>query len=190
MRLAHRQLLNRVNLVEVRDMSSIDIQNIYIYVNDTKLHSYTCNEDHWDRMTTLAMLMFSLRSRAGTLVQSLISASFVLCKVRKFHIRNVGKIRKYIYTEATKLYVHVLVTTCLDFSNALLYDLPKSSLSRLQKVQNTAARFVSRTPKFSTIIRVFCDVHWLPAAHRITFKIRALLTFKALTVSLLPISVN
>ena len=72
-----------------------------------------------------------------------------------------------------------MVWSPLDFSNALLYGLPKSSLSRLQKVQNTAATLVFRTRKFSSITPVLCDLHWLPVEQRITFKI-LLLTFEAL----------
>ena len=96
-----------------------------------------------------------------------------------FHIRNIGWIRKYLTTDATKMYVHALVTSRLDFSNALLYGLPKSSLARLQKVQDSAAILVFRTRKFSSITPVLCDLHWLPVEQRITFKI-LLLTFKAL----------
>ena len=73
----------------------------------------------------------------------------------------------------------IKVTSRLEFSNALLYGLPESSLFRLQKVQNTAARLVSRTRKFSPITPLLCDLHWLPVQQRITFKI-LLLTFNAL----------
>ena len=83
----------------------------------------------------------------------------------------------------------MLWTLFVHLSNALLYGLPKSSLFSLQKVQNTAARLVSRTRKFSSINPVLCDLHWLPVEQRITSKI-LLLTFKISMVSLLPILVN
>ena len=41
------------------------------------------------------------------------------------------------------MYVHALVTCRFYFANALFYDLSKSSLFRLQNVQNTDAKDLS-----------------------------------------------
>ena len=60
-------------------------------------------------------------------------------------IRNIGQIRSSITDEACKTLVHALVTARLDYANALLYGLPQTTLQRLQRVQNCAARLVSRT---------------------------------------------
>ncbi len=46
-------------------------------------------------------------------------------------------------------------------------------------IQNTAARILTRTPKFEHISPILQDLHWLPVAQRIKFKI-LLLTFKCL----------
>ena len=48
----------------------------------------------------------------------------------------------------------------------------------MQRVQNTAARTVTSTSKYEHITTVLTDLHWLPVAARIDFKI-AVLTFKA-----------
>ena len=61
----------------------------------------------------------------------------------------------------------------------MLYGLPKHLLSRLQSIQNTAARVVTRTRKFDHITPVLKQRHWLPVCYRIIFKIR-LLVYQAL----------
>ena len=55
--------------------------------------------------------------------------------------------------------------------------LPKSSLDRLQRFQN--ARLIKGTKKGDPISLILLDLHWLPIAFRIDFKI-ALLTYRNL----------
>ena len=49
----------------------------------------------------------------------------------------------------------------------------------LQRVQNSAARIVKHVRKREHITPILIDLHWLPVAQRIKFKI-LLLTFKAM----------
>jgi hypothetical protein len=95
------------------------------------------------------------------------------------HIQNIGKIRKYLTTEAAEIIVHSFVTSKLDYCNALLQGLPKVLIDKLQHVQNTAARVVTGCKKYDHITPVLKNLHWLPVKQRITFKI-LLLTYKAL----------
>ena len=88
-----------------------------------------------------------------------------------FHIRNISKIRKYLTAETCKVLVNSLVLSQLDYCNALYYGLPNSSLLRLQRVQNTAARLVSCVKKSAHITPVLVDLHWLPIEYRLKFKI-------------------
>lgn len=73
----------------------------------------------------------------------------------------------------------LLWSCCLDFSNSLLYGLPKKTIKRLQYVQNAAARMVALTPKHEHISPVLQELHWLPVEQRIIFKI-LLMTLKYL----------
>ena len=102
-----------------------------------------------------------------------------ICKSSHYHIRNIAKIRKYIDEESAKIVVHAFVTAKLDSCNSLLYGLPQHLISRLQSIQNTAARVVTRTRKFDHITPVLKQLHWLPVRYRIVFKI-LLLVYKAL----------
>ena len=86
-------------------------------------------------------------------------------------IRNIGQIRSSITDEACKTLIHALVTARLDYANALLYGLPQTTLQRLQRVQNCAARLVSRTRKYDHITPVLQHLHWLPICVRPTYKV-------------------
>lgn len=59
------------------------------------------------------------------------------------------------------------------------YDLPTELLAKLQRVQNTAARIVTRASKYSSISSILQELHWLPVKQRIKFKILTI-TWKAL----------
>ena len=59
------------------------------------------------------------------------------------------------------------------------YSLPDDQVRRLQLIQNTAARLVTRTRKHKHITPVLRRLHWLPVRERIDYKI-LLLAFKGL----------
>ena len=97
-----------------------------------------------------------------------------------FHqIRTIGSIRQYITTDACKTLVHSLVTSRLDYGNALLYGITTALMCRLQKVQNSAARLVTRTRKHDHITPVLFSLHWLPVEYRCQYKLLTY-TYKAL----------
>eukprot|EP00057_Strongylocentrotus_purpuratus_P008930 XP_011663404.1 PREDICTED: muscarinic acetylcholine receptor M3-like [Strongylocentrotus purpuratus] len=57
--------------------------------------------------------------------------------------------------------------------------LPQSHIAPLQRIQNTAARLVTRTKKSEHITPIIQSLHWLPIQERIVFKI-LLLVYKAI----------
>ena len=59
------------------------------------------------------------------------------------------------------------------------YGVPKYQILRLQMIQNVAVRLVTATSRYDHISPVLKQLHWLPVAQRIKFKI-LLLTYKAL----------
>ena len=97
-----------------------------------------------------------------------------VCKGAYYQIRNISLIRKYLDTDATKSLVHAYVTSRLDYCNSLLFGLPKELLNKLQRVQNTAARLITRTKKYDHITPVLKELHWLPIDQRIKFKLLVL----------------
>lgn len=102
-----------------------------------------------------------------------------ICKSSYFHIRNISSIRKYLTNATTKHLVHSFVTSRIDHGNSLLYGIAQTNIRKLQLVQNTAARLITRTKKFDHITEVLYNLHWLPVQQRINFKIM-LIAFRAI----------
>ena len=102
-----------------------------------------------------------------------------LCSSTFFHLHNISRIRKFLGRVETKSFVHALVTSRVDYCNSLSCGLPASQLSKVQRVLNTAARFVCCAPRFSHITPLMYELHWLPLKQRIHFKI-LLFAFKAI----------
>jgi hypothetical protein len=99
-------------------------------------------------------------------------------KTAYFHLRNIAKIRNILPKSAAEKVVHTLVSSRLDYCNALLAACPKTSIKSFQLVQNTAARLLTGTKRREHITPVLKSLHWLPVEYRIKFKI-LLLTYKA-----------
>ena len=60
-----------------------------------------------------------------------------ISKTCYYHIRSfIRHIRRYITLDACKTLAHTLITSLLDYGNGLLYSLPSTLMTRLQKVQN------------------------------------------------------
>ena len=55
--------------------------------------------------------------------------------------------------------------------NSLLYGLPALQIKRLSRLQNIAARIITRTKPTEHITPVLRDLHWLRVKDRIIFKI-------------------
>ena len=89
-------------------------------------------------------------------------------------MRNIGAIRSHLIDSVTASLVHSLVTSRLNYFNSLLYGLPDNKLSRLQRIQNIAARIVTRLPKQDHITPVLEQLHWLPVRMRVLYKILVL----------------
>ena len=82
----------------------------------------------------------------------------------QFHLRNISRIRKYIPQDISIVLIKSLVMSRLDYSNGLLYGLPKCTVSGLQAVQNSAARIVTqeRLRDHDSMSRALMELHWLP----------------------------
>ena len=63
--------------------------------------------------------------------------------------------------------------------NGLLYGVPAVYLSKLQRLQNSAARLITHKPRYLHITLVLLALHWLPVKFRICYKIAAI-SFKAI----------
>ena len=112
--------------------------------------------------------------------QSLTMDAFVKhsCKAAYFHLRNISSIQLCLSEESSITLVHAFISSRLDYCNALLVGITETSLAKLQRVQNMAARLVTRARKRDHITPILRALHWLPVRQRIAFKV-LLLTLKA-----------
>ena len=70
-----------------------------------------------------------------------------ICQSAHFHIRNIGRIRNLLSFDACATLIHALIGSRLDYCNSLLYNIADAKVERLQKVQNQAARVLTRSPR-------------------------------------------
>ena len=122
-----------------------------------------------------------VRNLGAMFDQSLTMDAFVkhICKAAYFHLRNISSIRLCLSEESSITLVHAFISSRLDYCNALLVGITETSLAKLQRVQNMAARLVTRARNRDHITPILRALHWLPVRQRIAFKV-LLLTFKAL----------
>ena len=67
-----------------------------------------------------------------------------LCRSCMFHLRNISNIRRLLPHKIAEQLIHAFVTSRLDYCNSLLSGLPSSTICHLQRVQNIAARILTR----------------------------------------------
>ena len=104
-----------------------------------------------------------------------------VCRSANYYLHRIRRIRDCLNFSNTKLLVHSLVTSRLDYANGLLHNAPISVIKKLDRVQRSSARVVCRLHKYQRIsmTEVLHDLHWLPVASRIKYKL-LIVTFKAL----------
>ena len=82
-----------------------------------------------------------------------------------FHLSYMTRVMPHSHV-AAKLVVS-LVFSRLDYCNATLAGLPKSTIAPLQRVQNAAARLVARLGPYDHVTVTVKDRHWLPIEQRV-----------------------
>ena len=101
-----------------------------------------------------------------------------MCQTAFLHLRCISKIRSYLTMAQTKALVVAHVLSRIDYANGLLYGAPLKLIHLLQRVQNAAARVITRVTRFDHVTPLLKDLHWLPVHHRIQYK-TALTAFDA-----------
>ncbi len=66
-------------------------------------------------------------------------------KVSFFHLRNIAKRCPMLTFSVAEKLINTFVFSRIDYCNALLAGVSKATLSKLQLVQNSAARILTRT---------------------------------------------
>ena len=83
-------------------------------------------------------------------------------------------IGRYLIYDDRKSIVQVVIMSRIDYCNSLLVGVPSTQLSKLQRLQNAAARLVSDVAKYDHITPTLVNLHWLQVTYRVNFKIAML----------------
>jgi len=88
-----------------------------------------------------------------------------------YHLRRLRSVRQQFGRDVTARLVSALVLALLDYCNAALVGLPASTLAPLQRVINTATRLMAGPGPRDHVTHALYQLHWLPIAQRIEYKI-------------------
>ncbi len=105
-------------------------------------------------------------------IKSVVKSSF-------YQLRMISRLKPILSFKDLETVIHAFITSRLDYCNSLYVGICQRHLSRLQIVQNAAARLLTGMKKRDHITPVLSSLHWLPVQYRIDFKI-LLMVFKAL----------
>ena len=94
-----------------------------------------------------------------------------VCRAAYLELRRIASIRPYLTQSATAQLVSSAITSRLDYCNSILAGLPLKQISRLQRVQNNAAKLVLRKSKYDHVTPLLQELHWLPMKFRPQYKI-------------------
>ena len=103
----------------------------------------------------------------------------LMCSSVNMTLRNLYSIRKYLDKGTAETMVHSLITNKLDQCNSLFVGCSRSNLAKLQRLQNSAARFVLQLPSHCHISGHLNELHWLSVEKRCYYKF-LVLVFKCL----------
>ncbi len=87
-----------------------------------------------------------------------------------YQLKNIAKMKSFLTLRDMESVIHAFISSRLDYCNGLYLGVSQSLLSRLQLVQNAAARLLTGTRKREHISPVLISLHWLPVKYRIHFK--------------------
>ncbi len=125
----------------------------------------------WNHVKNLGVIMDSSLV-LDKQVSSVVRAAF-------YQLRIISKLKSILSFRDPETIVHAFVSSRINYCNSVYIGITQGQLSRLQLVQNSAARFLTRTKNRERITPVLVSLHWLPVEFRIEFKV-LLMVFKAL----------
>ena len=100
-------------------------------------------------ITQLQDTISDISSWMITSVSSLIQVSLFLSSACNYHIRDLRRIRHTLDLKTASVIATSLVHSKLHYCNLFYLNLPQQQISRLQLLQNSLARAVTRTPKLN-----------------------------------------
>ena len=109
--------------------SKVTLPNLTVTVGDTEISSS-------DKARNLGVIFDSFMNLEPDITK--------VCRMAYMHLSNVRKIRNMLTDEAASQLIHAFIASGMDYCNSILYGMPDTILSDLQRIQNTAARILTK----------------------------------------------
>ena len=147
-----------------QQLSKIDIGNTFIEIGNSKIKP----SSNIKNLGIIFDQTFTLDSHIKNLNQK---CYYQLIKLQQ--------LKKCIDRSTLEMVIHSFISSKIDYCNILFHNLPKYQIKKVQRIQNSAARLLTDTSKYSHITPILKELHWLPVESRIKYKV-ILTTFKCL----------
>jgi len=92
-----------------------------------------------------------------------------------YHLRRIRQLRRHLDYDTLYTLIRALILSRLDYCNSLLVCSSQSTLRRLQRVQDAAARLLCNASPRSHASPLRQRLNWLPVSSRIQFKLCTLM---------------
>jgi len=93
----------------------------------------------------------------GVVIDSQVSLSAQVCHIGYYQLRQLRPLVRSMSADAVK--TQAFMSCRLDYCNSLFYGITEGLMSRLQSVQNAAARLVSGARRYDHITPVLQELH-------------------------------
>ena len=106
----------------------------------------------------------------GIILDSMLSFQSHIKSITKsalYHLKNISRLRPSLSEPVAETLIHAFIISRLDYCHGVLSGLPSRTLDRLQYVQNSAARVLTRTKPWQHITPTLICLHWPPVKSRI-----------------------
>ena len=84
------------------------------------------------------------------------------CRTAMGNLLKIKQIEHLLTREACQMIVFGLVLSHLDYSNAILANLPDNAVSKMQRVQNITSHIVLHDEQDPSTTKCLQKLHWLP----------------------------
>ncbi|KAK2192675.1 hypothetical protein NP493_25g03000 [Ridgeia piscesae] len=91
-----------------------------------------------------------------------------MSKIRRCCFYHIRDLRRFISVSVAKTIATALVSSTLDYCNSLLYSTANKDIAKLKRVQNSLARVVMRSLRFSRSVPLLKLLPWLPLYNRLS----------------------
>ena len=161
-------------------------------MNDKKTIIIEIHSPYSDKLPTETFILDDCVIKSSSSAKNLgfwfdqhLDLSVQLSKVSKkcyINLQNIGKIGSKLTRGLKIQLVHSCIHSIIDNCNATYFGMNDFQLQKLQKIQNSAARFIfglKGKERWQSISPLLKQLHFLPVRFRVKFKI-ALLAYKCI----------